>query len=85
MLEKWKKSADNRKAFNALLTDLSKTFDYLDHKLPIANVNAYGFSLPALKLIHGYLSYRKQRTKINLSYSSWHKDILGVSESSIQG
>ena len=55
ILEKWKKSVDNGKAFGALLADLSKAFDYLDHKLLIAKLKAYGFSLTALKLIHGYL------------------------------
>ena len=47
MLEKWKRSVDNGKAFGALLTDLSKAFDCLDHELLIAKLNAYGFSLPA--------------------------------------
>ena len=56
MLEKWKRSADNGKAFSALLTDLSKTFDCLDHELLIAKLNAYGFSLTTSKLIHDYLS-----------------------------
>ena len=55
MLEKWKKAVDNGKAFGALLTDLSKAFDCLDHELLIAKLNAYGVSLPALKLIHDYL------------------------------
>ena len=31
MLEKWKRSVDSGKAFGALLTDLSKAFDCLDH------------------------------------------------------
>ena len=31
MLEKWKRSIDNSKMFGALLTDLSKDFDCLDH------------------------------------------------------
>ena len=56
MLEKWKRSVDNRKMFGALLTDLSKAFDCLDHELLIAKLNAYGFSLTALKLVHNYLS-----------------------------
>ena len=56
--------------FGALLTDLSKAFDCLDHELLIAELNAYGFSLPALKLVHEYLSNRKQRTKVNRTYSS---------------
>ena len=70
VLETWKKSVDNGKAFGDLLTDLSKAFDCLDHELLIAKPHAYGFSLPALKLIHEYLSNRKQQTKINSSYSS---------------
>ena len=85
MLEKWKRSIDNGKAFGALLTDLSKAFDCLDHELLIAKLNAYGFSLAALKLIHDYLSNRKQRTKINSSYSSWHEIIFGVPQGSILG
>ena len=36
--------------FGALLTELPKVFDCLDHELLIAKLNAYGFSLPALKL-----------------------------------
>ena len=51
LLEKWKNSVDKGKAFGALLTDLSKTFDCLDHEL----LNAYGSTLSALGLIHDYL------------------------------
>ena len=52
MLEKWKICVDNSKMFGALLTDLSKAFDCLDHELLIAKLNAYGFSLTVLKLVH---------------------------------
>ena len=60
MLEKWKRLVQSGKAFGALLTDLSKAFDCLDHEPLIAKLNTYGFSLPALRLIHDYLSHRKQ-------------------------
>ena len=69
MLEKWKISVDKGKAFGPLLTDLSKASDCLEHELLIAKLNAYGFSLPALRLSHDYLSNRKQRTRVNNSYS----------------
>ena len=85
MLEQWKRSVDNSKMFDALLTDLSAAFDCLDHELLIAKLNAYGFSLTALKLVHNYLSNRKQRTKINSTYSSLLEIIFGVPQGSILG
>ena len=55
MLEKWKSATDNRKIFGALPNDLSKAFDCLSHDLLIAKVNAYGFSIAALRLMQNYL------------------------------
>ena len=78
MLEKWKKTVDTKKVFGALLTDLSKAFDCLPHDLIIAKLSAYGFSLPALNPILNYLVNRKQRTKINDSYSPWSGILFGV-------
>ena len=83
--EKWKNCVDKGKAFGAFLTDLSKAFDLLDHELFIAKLNAYGFNLPALRLIHDYLSNRKQRTKIDDNYSSWSEILFGVPQGSIIG
>ena len=51
----------------------------------IAKLNAYGFSLTALKLVHNYVSNRKQRTKINSRYSSLLEIIFGVPQGSILG
>ena len=59
----------NDSAFGALLTDLSKSFDCLPHELSIANLYEYGFERSYLKLIHSYLSNRKQRVKISDGYS----------------
>ena len=85
MLEKWKSAIDNKKMFGALLTDLSKAFDCLSHDLLIAKLNAYGFSIAALRLVQNYLSNRKQRTKINSDFSSWEEILFGVPQGSILG
>ena len=70
LLEKWKRADDRDQMSDALLTDFSKAFDCLDHELLIAKPKAYGLSIPALKLVCDFLSKRKQRTKINRTYSS---------------
>ena len=70
LLEKWKSSVDKGRDFDVLLTNLPKAFEFLDHELPIAKLDAYGFSLLAVILIHDYLSNRKQRTRTGNSYSS---------------
>ena len=56
LLEKWKVAVDKGKVFGTLLTDLSKAFDCLYHELLVAKLNVYGFTSPAFKLIHDYLS-----------------------------
>ena len=85
LLEKWKNCVGKGKAFGALLTDLPKAFDCLDHELLIAKLNADGFNLPALRLIHDCLTNRKQRTKIDDNYSSWSEILFGVPQGSILG
>ena len=69
MVEKWKKALDKKESSGAVLTDLSKAFDSLNHKLLIAKLHAYGFDEDSLKLINNYLTFRKQRTKVNNSFT----------------
>ena len=85
MLEKWHKAMDKGKFAGALLTDLSKAFDCLNHELLIAKLEAYGFDLGSLTYIHSYLSERKHRTKVNSSYSEWADIKSGVPQGSILG
>ena len=85
MIEKWRQSLGSRGFFGALLTDLSKAFDYLPHDLLIDNPHTYGLDLLSLKLLHSYLTKRRQRLKINKTYSSWTDILLGVPQDSILG
>ena len=69
LLEKWRISLDKKGYGGAILMDLSKAFDFLNHELLIAKLHAYGFSYCSLKLIFSYLSNRWQRKKINNTFS----------------
>ena len=85
MLETWKSAIENKKSFEALLSDLSKAFDFLSHDLLIAKLDAYGLSISALRFVHSYLKNRMQRTIINSKYSSWEENLFGVPQWSILG
>ena len=63
-METCKRTLNKVGVTGALLTDLSKAFDCLNHGLLIAKLNAYCFSTSALLLVNSYLNERKQSVKI---------------------
>ena len=71
MVEKWCKALDEGGETGAVLTDLSKAFDCIDHNLLIAKLNVYGFEKQWINFIYSYLAKRKQRTKVDSVISSW--------------
>ena len=85
MIEKWKQSLDNAGHAGAILMDLSKAFDTINHELLVAKLAAYGFDKSALTIILNYLSDRWQRTKINTSFSTWSELLRGVPQGSVLG
>ena len=85
IIEKWRESLDSGCTFEALLTELSKVFDFLPHDLLITKLHAYGLDMPSLKLLHSYLTKRRQGVKINNTNSSWNEILFGVPQESILG
>ena len=85
MLETWKKALDKKGFAGAILTDLSKAFDCLNHDLLISKLSAYGFSNEALRFLYSYLKNRKQRTKLGSEFSKWLEIKYGVPQGSILG
>ena len=85
MLEKWKKVLDDKGYAGAILMDLSKAFDTINYELLIAKLDAYGFSKNSLLIVLSYLSDRKQRVKIIITFSSWGDLTQGVPQGSVLG
>ena len=79
------KALDKKENAGAMLTDLSKAFDSLNHELLIAKLNAYNFDDSVLKLLLNYFDNRKQCVKINNEFSSWKEIKSGVPQGSILG
>ena len=64
MIDKFKEAIDSGDKFVALLTDLSKAFDCINHPLLIAKIDRYGVSPLSIKIIFPYLSNRTRHTNI---------------------
>ena len=70
-----------RGASAALLTDLSKAFDCLAHDLLIAKLHAYGIKKG--NLLFPCLKNRKQRVRLNNTFSEWIEILFGVPQGSV--
>ena len=83
LIEKCHKFLD-KGGFNGFLKrDLSKAFDCTDHGLLIAKMDVYGFDVKSLKFSDSYLGRRKERVKINSSFSEWSEVQYRVWQGSI--
>ena len=85
LIEKWKQILDDKGYGAAVLMDLSKAFDTINHELLTAKLHAYGFTKESLIIIFSYLSDRWQHVKIDSSFSSWSELIQGVPQGSVLG
>ena len=85
MIEKARKILDKGGTFGALLTDLSKVFDCMTNDLLITKLHALNFDMNAVNLMFDYLTGRKQRVRINSSFSSYLDIFQGVPQGSILG
>ena len=82
MTEKARKILSKGGTFSALL---SKAFGCMTHDLLIAKLHALNFDMNTLNLIFDYLTGRKQRIKINSSFSSYLDILQDIPQGSIFG
>ena len=85
MLEIWKQVLDKEGYICAIFMNLLKAFDTLNHDLLIAKLGAYGFETDALRYMKSYLTNRKQRVRVNKTFSEWERTTTGVPQGSKLG
>ena len=85
VIEQCRRTLDQSGKVGMVLMDLSKAYDCIPHDLLLAKLEAYGFSLDSLNLLHSYLTNRLQRVKINGTYSNWQQVKSGVPQGSVLG
>ena len=71
MIENARKILEKGGTFGAFLTDLPKAFDCMTHDLLMVKLHALNFDMNPINWIFDYLTGRKQRVKINSSFSSY--------------
>ena len=85
MIKKARKILDKGGTFGALLTDLLKAFDCMTHDFFTAKLYALNVDVNALNLVFHYLTGKKQRVKVNSSFSSYLDIFQGLPQGSILG
>ena len=85
LINKWHSYLDNSGVVGTILTGLSKAFDCLPHEVVLSKLHAYRVDIKSLKLLQDYLSNRTQRVKLDSTFRSWLKILLGVPQGSILG
>ena len=76
---------DNGKVTGAILLDLKKAFDTVDHEILLSKLYYNGVEELELKWFKSYLSGRKQATKIDGTTSDFANLSVGVPQGSILG
>ena len=85
IVDKWLEAMDNGNVNIAVLLDLKKAFDVVDHEILLKKLNIYGCNDSTLCFFKSYLSGRTQQVKIGNTKSKKLYVCYGVPQGSILG
>ena len=76
IIETWRAMLNKGNKVGAIIMDLSKAFDTLNHNLILCKLKAYYFKKKALTFIKSYFTNRHRRTKREISLANGMKMFL---------
>ena len=77
IIETWRSMLNKNNKTGAIVRDLSKEFDTLNHNLLLCKLKAYDLDTHALTFIQSYLSNKHQRIKVGDKFSKLQKISTG--------
>lgn len=84
-ITKWKQAIDKGDYIIAVFLDLKRAFETIDRDILLKKLENYGIQGTILKWINGYLTNRKQITRINDKLSSTKLNEFGIPQGSVLG
>ncbi len=84
-VDDWRIALDRGEYVGAILIDLSKAFDSIDHAILLSKLSAYGLLDTELNWFKDYLTGRMQRVCVDSTFSNWTRITRGVPQGSILG
>ena len=76
---------ENNECIDVIYLDFAKAFDTVPHNRLLTKLHAYGINGNILQWIKAFLSNRKQRVRVNSSYSKYTNVTSGIPQGSILG
>ena len=76
---------ENKDSIDVIYLDFSKAFDTVPHKRLINKLHAYGINGNLVQWIEDFLTDRKQRVRVNTSFSEYTPVVSGIPQGSILG
>ena len=83
--DKWLRAIDEGRYTGAVLLDLAKAFDTVDHSILCTKLTNYGFWRSSHDLLRSYLVQRQQGVLFQSRMSKWAAVSIGVPQGSVLG